>query len=336
MKITKRQLRRIIKEEHAMAAAEVEVSEDSWAGGENLEHDLDHSEIATGESNVTSQEILELVAEIRKKMNHTSSASTLLEYEQYVDEDGNVYDDEGNVTKRGSAFGRRYGGGTYGTRGLPPARSKSGSTSRSYSSSSSRRAMLTALQAAVKNEDRPNKFLTSIISQLNVGRTLSSKQKGIVKKILVKLAPESVALFESGDTTALKNKLRNIVNEEVKSTKKYDDNSSLKGKQSDLPDPLQKGIIKKAGGDLDESDSPLATVTTSPGQLHRCMDGSMVPSDSTDCHDDIVSRIDDAEYNRNSHSCGTENRIYYNGLLKGLRKRRNKLKKSLASIDTSI
>ena len=37
-----------------------------------------------------------------------------------------------------------------------------------------------------------------------------------------------------------------------KSTKKYDDNPALKGKQSTLPDALQKGIIKKAGGDLDE------------------------------------------------------------------------------------
>ena len=37
------------------------------------------------------------------------------------------------------------------------------------------------------------------------------------------------------------------------STDKYDDNLALKGKQSDLPDGLQKAIIKKAGGDVDES-----------------------------------------------------------------------------------
>ena len=45
--------------------------------------------------------------------------------------------------------------------------------------------------------------------------------------------------------------------EEVKSTKKYDDNKNLKGKQSELPDHLQKGIIKKADPDdpdLDEGD----------------------------------------------------------------------------------
>ena len=67
----------------------------------------------------------------------------------------------------------------------------------------------------------------------------------------------------------------------------------------------------------------------SPNQLHRCMDGSMCPADSRDCHDDIINRIEDAEYNRNNHNCGTENRIYYNGLLKGLRLKRNKLRKSL-------
>jgi hypothetical protein len=37
------------------------------------------------------------------------------------------------------------------------------------------------------------------------------------------------------------------------STDKYDDNPALKGKQSDLPDGLQKAIIKKTGGDVDES-----------------------------------------------------------------------------------
>ena len=36
------------------------------------------------------------------------------------------------------------------------------------------------------------------------------------------------------------------------STDKYDDNPALKGKQSDLPDGLQKAIIKKAGGKVDE------------------------------------------------------------------------------------
>jgi hypothetical protein len=36
------------------------------------------------------------------------------------------------------------------------------------------------------------------------------------------------------------------------STDKYDDNPALKGKQSELPDGLQKAIIKKKGGKVDE------------------------------------------------------------------------------------
>ena len=37
------------------------------------------------------------------------------------------------------------------------------------------------------------------------------------------------------------------------STDKYDDNPALKGKQSDLPDGLQKAIIKKSGGKVNET-----------------------------------------------------------------------------------
>ena len=40
--------------------------------------------------------------------------------------------------------------------------------------------------------------------------------------------------------------------EKQASTDKYDDNPALKGKQSELPDGLQKAIIKKAGGKVDE------------------------------------------------------------------------------------
>ena len=51
--------------------------------------------------------------------------------------------------------------------------------------------------------------------------------------------------------------IREVLKEEAKSTKKYDDNKNLKGKQSELPDHLQKGIIKKADPndpDLDDKD----------------------------------------------------------------------------------
>ncbi len=63
--------------------------------------------------------------------------------------------------------------------------------------------------------------------------------------------------------------------------------------------------------------------------MHRCMNGRMVPSESEACYNDIIARILDAEHHRSSHSCGTESRVYYNGLLKGLRKKRNRLQKML-------
>ena len=55
-----------------------------------------------------------------------------------------------------------------------------------------------------------------------------------------------------------KNKLEELVKAALMgpmnetSTDKYDDNPALKGKQSELPDGLQKSIIKKSGGKVDE------------------------------------------------------------------------------------
>ena len=65
--------------------------------------------------------------------------------------------------------------------------------------------------------------------------------------------------------------------------------------------------------------------------MHRCMDGQMVSSKSQECLMDLENRINDADYHRGHHSCGTENRVYYNGLLKGLRLQRNRLRKQLAN-----
>ena len=121
----------------------------------------------------------------------------LLEYEQYVDEDGNVYDDEGNVSRRGREFGRRYGGGTYGLRGLPSgggyrSRSRQGSTP---PNSQKLAAQISAVKTAI--ETKPSNFLNSILDQLNRGRRLSSKQNAIVKKIVMKSDPDAANLFES-------------------------------------------------------------------------------------------------------------------------------------------
>lgn len=117
----------------------------------------------------------------------------LKEYEQYVDEDGNVYDDEGNVERRGRSFGDRYGGQTYGgTR--QPWRARHGSGSRK-SKGKEKSPQELAIEDAMKA--KPNNFLKSILSQLQQGRSLSSRQKDIVRKILKKTAPESVSLFEA-------------------------------------------------------------------------------------------------------------------------------------------
>ena len=68
----------------------------------------------------------------------------LLESEQYVDDEGNIYDDEGNVTLR----------------------------------------------------KRSNSFLESVLAQLKDGRRLSTKQKNIVRKIIMKYDPKAASLFE--------------------------------------------------------------------------------------------------------------------------------------------
>ena len=48
--------------------------------------------------------------------------------------------------------------------------------------------------------------------------------------------------------------LRRIIREAEGSTKKYDDDSALKGGQSKLPDGLQKSIIDKTVEDREESE----------------------------------------------------------------------------------
>jgi hypothetical protein len=79
MKITKRQLLRIIREEAESAdlpkhPADVEAVEDAWAGGEDLVEPLDYSKILTGEANIDDQEVLDIVVnEVRRRMNEKKS-----------------------------------------------------------------------------------------------------------------------------------------------------------------------------------------------------------------------------------------------------------------------
>ena len=133
------------------------------------------------------------------KISKNQIRQIIKEYEQYVDEDGNVWDDEGNVTRKGAAFGRRYGGGTYGTNApWQGGRSRSRYSSRrktTHVGTSANADKIAAVEKALSAKS--NNFLSSILSQLKQGRGLSSKQKSIVKKILVKSSPDDAKLFEA-------------------------------------------------------------------------------------------------------------------------------------------
>lgn len=80
MKITRAALRQIIREQtdedHAEKPEDVETVEGAWGGGENLNHDLDHSKISTGESNIAAPEVLELVvAEVRRRLREEAKTT---------------------------------------------------------------------------------------------------------------------------------------------------------------------------------------------------------------------------------------------------------------------
>lgn len=65
-KISVTMLRKIISEEIESIIdkdrpEEVEALEDAWAGGDNLEHDISHPEVAGAEGNTSSVEILSIV-----------------------------------------------------------------------------------------------------------------------------------------------------------------------------------------------------------------------------------------------------------------------------------
>ena len=117
----------------------------------------------------------------------------LQEYEQYVDSEGNVYDDEGNVDRRGAAFGRKYGGETYLGTKQPWNRGRRSSVTASPGSVRGKQLAAVEAYLAVK----PNKFLQSLADQMNAGRRMSDKQIAVMKKILVKHDPTAAELFEN-------------------------------------------------------------------------------------------------------------------------------------------
>ena len=159
---------------------------------------------------VTRKQLKKIIAEETKK---------LLEYEQYVDSAGNIYDDEGNITRKGKRFGKRFGGQTYrGTRTPWSGSSSRSSKPRktSYVGSDANAEKIAAVMRAI--EEKPNNFLSSVLDQMKKGRGLSAKQNAIVKKILVKVDPESAKLFESSEIA----EVRALVREALLSEGVYD------------------------------------------------------------------------------------------------------------------
>jgi len=166
---------------------------------------------------ITKRQLRKIVKEEKQKL--------LKEYEQYVDEDGNVYDDEGNVERRGSAFGRKYGGGTYGTK-APWQNSTQNQPS----------PKIKALETAL--ESLPNNFLQSVLNQLKAGRKLSAKQVNVVKKILSQSNPELVSIFESKKMKIKLSELKKLIREEKTNIEEVDAGSPTIGNPPGSANPL--------------------------------------------------------------------------------------------------
>jgi len=66
---------------------------------------------------------------------------------------------------------------------------------------------------------------------------------------------------------------------------------------------------------------------------HRCLDGAIVNLSSKECYNDLCFRIDDAIQVRDSYPLQSDSRDHYNGVLKVLRRKLRKSKKSLDNTD---
>lgn len=99
---------------------------------------------------------------------------TMLEYEQYVDEDGYAHDDEGNS----SFVGKQYSGGTYGLHDLPRGYDVPAHRQRKQVDASFVDSIKTVLQK------KPNEFLRSILNQVESGRGLTDRQVASAKRAI--------------------------------------------------------------------------------------------------------------------------------------------------------
>jgi hypothetical protein len=136
---------------------------------------------------------------------------------------------------------------------------------------------LKALYASEMNERKEmssneiSKREDIIKGMLNNKRALVKKYGTDAEKVMYGTATskaKKIAEMESKDKLReiIKNALSKPMEEEK--TDKYDDHPALKGKQKDnLPDGLQKAIIKKKGGKVEEGDLDLGHQDDEPGML---------------------------------------------------------------------
>jgi len=103
----------------------------------------------------------------------------------------------------------------------------------------------TGMGKAKKNMDdyKKGNRLTELVKAALMGPISEKKAK-----------PDFLDLDGDGDKKeSMKKAAADKKKMEEESTSKYDDNPALKGKQSKLPDGLQKAIIKKKGGKVSEA-----------------------------------------------------------------------------------
>ncbi len=68
---------------------------------------------------------------------------------------------------------------------------------------------------------------------------------------------------------------------------------------------------------------------SSSADEHRTLSGKMVPVESEACFHDVAARIEDATATRDQCCLRTDEREHYNGLLKILRRKLRRAKKSI-------
>jgi hypothetical protein len=135
---------------------------------------------------------LHLASEFPKGSEERGGLLLLLASEVYVDDKGMAHDDEGNSYY----VGKQYGGETYGGTRTPWGRGRGRGRSPAPRRTPSRgpvdKAQVDALEALITKRGQ-NAFLSSILSQVKGGKTLSDKQKKAVRQNLYRASMRAQA-----------------------------------------------------------------------------------------------------------------------------------------------